>query len=1003
MNLNLPSFTAITNTISDWVSAHSFGYCQFLAPSVHDKYTLIATDGACLTAYEMVGMPRYLTNDTELDFIDQVERDTVNILRTPNHKIDLMFVRDPERTSVQLDDIFRAAQDTATRLGINAQHFFEEQKKDLNANCAYERAILVITTTAAEAKDNQQEVITLNDEKIIIESMPKEAQSTLKESLSLVQAHRAFCSNFHATLKPHIALKELTADDYLQSIKEEEELLPLTQTRWRTKRSGDDIDIALHSNEEDFITHPPLSYQLITNDKTRLKEDQSLLEGNSKVFATIDREYFPIDAAPFSRLFTQLKPTTPIRLCFSFELGTEQLINKLASRQTFLLLFLFSKQSRNIDASIRNIIDYAEVENKALLEGRLTIMTWGNSIEQAKENKREIYQAATAWGSQTMRTPTDTFKAYYSTLPAFVKTPSARPCIQPAFKHITQQPITRPVAPMTTGGMCTSSLDGRLFPIDPATETQAYSLNVIMGSMGSGKTVFAAIYNNTYIFGKGNAELPLMAYIDYGSGVHNYTRALKNWLSTEEQYKVACLRLSNTRGNAYNILEPQFGLSVLEEQERAFAKSFVTRLVMGSSERPIHEQISAVISAIIETTFKEYAQYPLHYESRIAIYVKGEERLHSEIEELIQKGALTISETEQKSWYAIRDKLWDYNKEKYFAHARFCHRQGSPTLMHLLKVCQQHAGLKQQFEVYKTPTNDPLLAYIATSLESMIQQFDYVLAYASQIDVSQARVVGIDLKGVTGEGSDAETIKTRRLFGMLAKQIASKNFWREPDEFMNLVPERYREMYSRIVKIDMAIKKHEFIDEYKQHKSPELDSLLDNQALVQRKYNMATTLAMQQFSHAPEGFLELATNVYALSLAESDAKLIQQRYTLTNSFISEAMRLTGGTTGFGRTILYIGKFKRISGYVVQLLRNQITSSLLWNFASGQDDENIKAMARRRYGEKQAFLKLAKAFPSGSADSEIEEKINNSKYSRVKQTKEDIILEIVDKLANVEVN
>lgn len=1002
MSIPLPSFTAFTNFLGDKLKHNAFSHCQLLVPSANDNKVIITTDGGCLSAFEIVGVNRYLTSATESHFLSDVDEALSSVLKAPHHEIGINYTRDQERTSVMLDGIFRATQDTITRLGLAANHFIDDQKRDLSKHCAFERTIMTVVTKPAVAKrvklDSEQ--LTLDGEQIVIDEIPAEQQNTLAESIDIAQTHSSYCSSLTQALSKEITVRALTADEYLLIVKEEEELTSLSQTGWRVKTIGDDIDVTINNLDNDFVAYPPLAYQLVTSDKTTVKNEPTIIYANNRFVATIDREYFPIDPVPFSSFISSIDTQVPIRMSYLFETGTENIVSMLNNKRSWLMFFLIAKQARQIDTSLETLIKYAENESGTLLAGHLSVATWASDLNKVKEYKRDIIQAMTAWGTQTVRTPTDTHKGYHATLPAYFHRPSARRCIQSLESHLCTTPLTRPVAPMPTGGICLSSTDGRLFPINSTSSDQSFSLTSITGDMDSGKTVFSAVYNNTFLFGEGNDELPLIAYMDYGSGVHNYIKSVRNWLPENEHYKTELIQFNDVAGNAFNMLEPQFGLDVLEGTERAFCTAFLTRVIKGTSSKDVHPKIADVIDTIITELFSNYRKNPKLYERRIGNYVKKEHQLHSEIEELMHNGALDIDPNRLLSWYYVRDKLFDLGKE-FFDHARFAHRQGSPALPELTAFCAQSITLQSTFESYKTDVGSSLLEYIGTAINGVISRFSHIFSLPSQIDVSQARIIGIDLKGITSESPDAESVNTRQMFGMLANHLATKNFWRDKETFMSVVPERYRSMYERIISVDMKIKKHWFIDEYRQIKSTEFDALIDGGAFIARKYNTCITIASQYVTHIPSQFFNVATNRYLLTLKKEEADILAENFRLSQSFLSEAMSSLNRSDGFGRNIMYLGSFKSIKGLVVQILRNYITPSYLWNFASGAEDEYIKTLTRARFGEKEAFQRLAKRFPTGSAIREIKTRLNNTRFNE-KLTQEDVIVEMLEQLEKVRI-
>lgn len=1003
----LPSFTALTSQLCDLLQSNAFSQCQLLTPSSECEYTLITTSGGCMSAFEIVGINRYLTDATEEEYIEHLDRVMTSVLRAPHHRIGINFVRDQSRNTVVLDDMFQPTIDTIQRMGIEAAHFYEDTKRDLSKNCAFERTVLTVVTEprAANESTGKREIpeFTLDDEKVTIDSISPDHQNNLIESNDILQTHKSYCKSLVEALSRELTLTRYTSDEYLLLLREEEELTPLNQTRWRAKKIGDPIDISLNNIDNEFIAYPPLAYQIVTSDKEKVKNEASILSSNDHFVATIDREFYPIDPQPFSQLMAMLPPHIPIRMSYDFQTGTDQIVNTLNSKKSWLMFFLIAKQSRMTYKAIESLIDYSEDKNGTLLAGHLSVATWAKDLQLVKEYKKDISQALTAWGTQTVRTPTDTNRGYYATLPAYSATPSARRCIQPLESHLTTLPVTRPIAPMASGGMCLSNLDGRLFPINPATSEQDYSLTVITGGMGSGKTVFSSVYNNCFVFGEGNTELPLIAYIDYGSGVHNYLNSLRNWLTQDQQYKIELIKFNNVAGNAYNLLEPQFGLEKLENQEESFCTAFLTRVVRGTSKGGIHSQLSNTMSLILKTAFTEFIRNPKQYEHRIGSYIGNESQLHSEIEELIHNGAIELNPNEIISWFYIRDKLYDLGSS-YLAHARFCHRQGSGTLPDLLKVCNQDTSLRASLESYTVESSPSvqLLDYIIASISGLISRFEHIFSLPSQIDVSQARIIGVDLRGITSQSSDDESKNVRELFGMLANHLATRNHWRSPEDFFKIVPVRYSDMYRKIIAIDSNIKKHWFMDEYRQYKSDEFDALVDNGAFIARKYNTCITVASQRIEHPPQGFFHLATNRYILSLESTEAEFLQKTLSLTGSFISEAAQNLNRSKGFGRTIMYVGQFKKVRGLVVQLLRNYVTPSYLWNFASDAEDEHIKSLARFRFGERDAFRRLATLFPTGSAMTAIETRLKSSRFESQRLTREDVIMEIMNQLAQVEI-
>lgn len=1003
--LGLPTFSHVTNIIADCIQNNAFSHCNLMCISQHNPNVVINADGSVFSAIEILGTHRYLTNQTEVNYISEIEGSTASILREPHHTVGMMYVRDPSRTKDQLNNCFQPTIETIERLGIDAKHFFEAQKSDLVANTAFERTLLILKTKKQAVDGIKYDQPVLDGEKIIVERVPSVAQNTLMDSIELIQQHNAFVKVMKQAISNYLAFEEIDGSTYLKYCKEEETQTPLNNY-WRAKGVADEEDLTINDNESTLVTHPPLAYQIITDDKNRIPNSGGVIDAGNFFVTTIDREYFHIsnEYSTFNEFLRALDRRVPFRAYFELETGTKEFMTELGFRQGWLLWIMFTRYARNISDAIKNLVFEADKNNRTLLKGTLSIATWATSIEKVQQQKRDINQALMSWRSLTPRSPNDSFAGYYATLPAFSKKQVSRPCIQIADKHIATLPITRAATPIQQGAICLSSLDGKPFPIDPTTAKQDYQATMIAGGMASGKTVFSSVYNNAIMFAKGNVSLPPLAYIDFGSGVHNYLNSLKAWLPETQLHTVVCISLMNKLGNAFNILEPQFGLSGLEETEMGFASSLLSRMINGTSPTPVNGQVSNAVYKIINEFFSHYLANPLRYDSRLGEYVGEEQRLHLEINKLIETGHIVVAENEVMSWYTIRDKLFTFDKNKYFKHSRFCHRQGSPDLKDLLRLMQQSDRMRKDLQTFRLDSAPTvfLFDHIIATLESITTRFKNVLGKKSQIDVSQARVVGVDLKGVAGDGEDPDTKFIKQIFGMIANQLATRNFWRDPKTFLDLVPEIYQSHYRAILDEEADLPQHRFMDEYRQMKSPEMDDVIGQQVLIARKYSLISTISSQQLDHAPNDFLKLASNIYMLTMTDSDATILKERYSLSDSFVAEMKRKVRSEDGFGRIILYVGKYKNISGYLVQLLRNQITASYLWNFASDKVDEQIKLLARKRYGEKTAFLRLAKLFPSGTAKGEIERRLSFTQFDEKPLTQRDVVNEIVNSLADVTV-
>lgn len=989
------SVLSLFDEFSDVFHRNAYSYCQILSKSTFDSDTLIGKDGQCISIFEISGNFKYLTDETELYFIEDLHDQIDSQCRQAHYELDFHFVRDKERTLPELNRSFSPAENSIQRMGLKSGNVLRNQKLDLAENCAFEKFLFIITTRPSLVP-NAEKIAPprICKEKLSSSDIPVANQAIYSESKAIVDSHTSFRETIKSSFSNYIDLTLLDQNEALRSILEEIEHANLSEVDFIDHNN--DFDLAYSPTELTYFSQPPLAYQLMREPLLQTK-DSSIYEREGRFYAPLQRDWFPINPTTFSKLFNTLNISTPFRFNYSMKLGTSELKSALNSKKSLLNFFFFSPSINENRDAVDNLIDLVNNHNVTLAAGTLSLCTWASTLEKAQSNKKDLKQALMAWGNTISSAPLDKARGFVSTIPAYTEKKVGRPCIQPLYKHMLNLPITRPCQPMKTGGMCLSSLDGRPFPIHNRPSNQNYILNLIVGGMGGGKTVFASILNDSFVWGEGNEVIPLIGYLDWGSGVENYIKSLKGWLPENRQHEAICITMKIKAGYAINFFEPSFGFTRLVEEEHRFALSFITRMVNGTRKEPVHSQVGDVISEAIRLMFEELTDNPIPYANRALRYAGIEEQLHGDISRLLSNGDISFEAHEKASWWNVRDKLYSLDKDKYFAHARFAHRQGAPTLRYFLENITRNQSLAEKYDEFLVD-GKPIMKYLKASIGGILERYDDVFGFPSQIDVSQARVIGVNLQNVVGSGTDSETVNTSKLFSMLGKYLITKNFWREPEDFLPQVPPLYRELYEYIIKRDMSGDKHQLIDEFKKCTSDEMEALVEGDVLVGRKYRLATSLAMQMIKHSPSGIRALASNIYVLDMTDEDAKILKDTFDMSPNFIFKAKNLLAKPyNGFGRVMLFIGKYTNMNGTVIQLLRNYITPSYLWHFSNDQIDVDIKELVEKRFGDERGYELLAKRFPSGTIKHHMEKVMASATSRNIVTSENEVKVQIVKEL------
>ncbi|WP_318515622.1 hypothetical protein [Photobacterium leiognathi] len=987
--------TRILDQLSDLFSRNAYSYCQLLTKSEFCPYTLVCNNGDCLTFFEVDGSYRYLTPETEEMYIDDMHNITESMFEGAGFEIEFYFVRDNERTEDYLNQVFAGTINTIDYLKLRSGEVIKKQRDDLKNISVFERSLIIVKTSA----DRHISSSTTKPPLLAMpaaEYVPIGIQSPYSEKKDLVETHQSFVQTFEQAIKGFLSLRILTSDIALSTLLEEVTHDLHSNVEFLSNYNG--VDVEYLESELEHFSAPPLSYQIMS-EHINPTTDKTIVERCGRYYAPLSRDHFPTKRRTFTDFISKINKEVNFRFSYTLILGSEDLKSKLATRKSILSFFYLSPKIRTNADSIEKLINMATNHDVVLAAGALSVTTWSNSLEQTKKFRKKITTLMTDWGNTQVSTGVDINRNYLSAIPAFSNKKSGRFSIQPLLKHLSLLPFNRTCTPMRTGGVCFSSLDGKLFPIENFPSSQNYTLNTVIGNMGGGKTVLLALIQDSFLWTAGNETLPLCGYMDWGSGISNYIKAVKNWLPEHLHYQAVCINIKNQAGYGINYLEPPFGLNTIvnSQEDYRFATRFTCRIINGN-EKSVHSQLLTFVEQLIKEVFSYYNKRHITYSETIAHYVNDERELHNEINQLIANKTICFDIGDQPSWWVLRDKLFALDAERYLDHARFCHRQGSPTLHHLNEILIRSTTLAEKMDGIALANGTPLYNVFRSTLSAVLERFGNIFGVASQIDISRARVVGVNLKEVVTSQTDLDSQTDNKLFGLLGKYLISRQFWRDEEDFLTAVPDLYREMYRQQIALDMSGIKSQIIDEMGKVSSDELCDILNGDADVARKYRLVTTVAGQTMNQFPEKIIDKASNLYLVDGSESDITALQKKYDLSDSFVNEIHKHVGKpVNGKGRALLFIGKYNQYRGMVTQLLNNYISPAYLWNFSSDQIDMDIKDLSAKRFGGEKNLRLLARAYPTGSIKAYVKERLAIAAKRHEVLTERDVMLEIMDQL------
>jgi intracellular multiplication protein IcmB len=243
------------------------------------------------------------------------------------------------------------------------------------------------------------------------------------------------------------------------------------------------------------------------------------------------------------------------------------------------------------------------------------------------------------------------------------------------------------------------------------------------------------------------------------------------------------------------------------------------------------------------------------------------------------------------------------------------------------------------------------------------------LNHPTKLDFGSARIIVMNLQEVAPTGSAASNRQTEMMY-LLGRHILARNFFLRPD-YVHHVPEamrpyhakRFREAYETVKRLD-------YDEWHRTQGSPQVRAQAELDSREGRKHNIQLGFASQRLSDMGDALISQSTGRFVLRAGdEREAEEVIERFNLTPASAAVVRHGLHGPGPGGAPFLAIMQIDN-SKYE-QLLVNNLGPIELWALSTTPDDAALRNRLYETVGFQEALRRLAKVFPTGSAQKEIE--------------------------------
>lgn len=969
--------------------------------SLDNPEHLVMKDGTLVSMIRLEGMTRSPGNEDIMEVAERMRVSLSPYLGRPGHVLGFYFVRDPQAAKVEMERMAARTQRSAAGMELDISDLIAERKTILSSKLVAESTYVVLCTRTSVMNKEERQFDREGVKSRIRKQAPMaEAQIHQTTYDTMVVRHGGFVksvlgimretSQMATLLSPRESLIRMKAgldagfdgrgavwEPNMPAIalpeKDSEEEMP-----HGTLPGGGRIMMAPASKAEMGLTDFS-NFGVPTFDRQLCTDDAEIVDARSVRIGDLYYSSFDMSVAPevltgFNTLVAAMNARfaqVPWRCSFLIESGGVQAMNM---KHMYLSVLAITAKNHN-DRIYEALQQNKAIDGKfdSIVRFRATFTTWDASRKKLRVNAQALQNAVSEWGNSKIDGISgDPLATTISTVPGVTLTSTAPVAAGPLTDVLALSPIARQACPWRTGSLMFRTKSGKPWPYEPGSAKQSSWTTLICGRPGSGKSVLLNALNLSTVLSStsyGN-DLPMITIIDIGPSSSGLISLIREALPHNLRHLAISKRMSTNIENSVNVFDTPLGARYPTTQDLNFLINFLS-IVCTDGVTPIGSEMTGLIRAVIDEAYLQHAP-----ESTAAKpYNYGVAPL---VDKALEEIGYTPRTSPPEKWWTIVDVLSQKNR---VYEAGIAQRFAVPTMQSLTSVLSASESIKNTYQDTIVPNGkETVIKAFQRMMSEVTREFPF-LANETRLDVSDARIISFDLKDVTAQGDSASAIKQTAIMYMLARQVGTKSFFREEEDFVAMykagkIPRMYVDYHIHTIRANRQVWKCVCYDEYhRAAKSPSVKSQVFLDSREGRKFKMMLNV----ISQLPEDFdtqlMSQATGFIACeNLTESAIEHVQKSFKIKEMDRKILTQNLNGVIPGEGSVMWSAFLVKGYGQFSQELMLTLGPIELWAFSTTATDTSIRQPVYNKLGPREARRVLAKRFPGGSAEKAIEARI-----------------------------
>lgn len=937
----------------------------------HDD-ALVTKHGDYVSFVKLGGMRRMSTRADIARLANAMRIDISGTLETRGHAIVAWYASDPDLAAGEIERVNMAAcREVAREIGLEIEDIFEERKKLWAGMMRWEAAYFVLwTRVGALTKEERKQM--KEEQAELARKCPDmgDAQRFYLRSGVMAARHRGFVSRVLGSLRIlDVAATELSAHEAV-TVAREAMYRDTVGSGWRPLLAGDRVSPRWPDEGDKRPIGELLLWPAIRDlffEWDAVAHDGQRVEMGLNDYGCVDMTMGPEDPRPFVELSSRLgQDRLPWRAAFVIEGGGNSDMRLKRTGAQFLWMFPGNK---DITRAFKFLDDQKDENNHIAVRLRASFATWAPAGEVGKFRLRlsTLKQRVEAWGNCRATTVIgDPVEGVMSSVPGLSLTSTAPPSIALIGDVLAMLPWGRTASPWEAGSILFRQPNGALWPYDPSGGSKRPQVcDVFVAPPRSGKSVLANTINlglclSPAVLGARGAKLPMIGKVDIGDSADGFVRLVQEALGPDRRHEAIYAKLQFGPGFEVNVFDLQVGCEYPLPLEKAFLQNFLALITLPPEQTAPFEGMHQLIGVVIDEAYRLCTETPKASPKRYRPCVEPS------VDAAIERYGIALDQ-EEPLWREVVTALCEVGE----------YRLGEIAQRHAVPVLEDLIGAARTDQV-KDMFGKLRIAETAERAQDLFERYIYdvirkypTLNSPTRLDFGPARIIVMDLADVAPTGSAAANRQTEMTY-MLARHIIARNFFLNPD-YLPFVPEHVRDHHRvRFLEIYESVKRLDYDEWHRTQGSPQVRAQAELDVREGPKHNVQLGFASQRLSDMGDGIVSQSTARFVLRAGdEKEAEEIIDRFNLSEASADVVRFRLHGPGPSGAPFLAV--LQADNAKYEQMLVNTLGPIELWALSTTPGDRALRNRLYDRLGFRESLRRLAKIFPRGSAEKEIEER------------------------------